>query len=102
VAQQSVGQRNAIRQATDIEFGRRPRAFARVEGVDLAHAAFDVHEQHLPRRRHRRHAPLREDVDRRELLQEPADEGHPADAQQLASGKSRRVSCALHMRAFNS
>src|SRR5262245_16199407 len=85
--EQSDGKLEVIREAADVEVARRPRAFLGVEAVNLAHSAFDIDEQHLPRRAHRFYYFLGADVERAEGVEIAADQGAAADAQQFTPRK---------------
>src|SRR5262249_50709762 len=93
--EQPGGQLQAIRIAADVEIVRRPRAFLCVEGVYLAHAAFDVDEQRLASRAHRSDLLLGADVERSEGVEITADQTDAADAQQFAPGKRWNISLVV-------
>src|SRR5262249_4767386 len=95
--EQPGGQLQVIRIAADVEIVRRPRAFLCVEGVYLAHAAFDVDEQNLARRAHRSDFLLSADIERSKGVEITGDQADATDAQQFTPGKSWNISLiALH------
>src|SRR5215510_15942405 len=92
VLEKSEGQLQVIRIAADVEIVRCPWAFFGVEGVYLAHPAFDVDKQDLARRGHWPDFLLGADVERAEGVEITADQADAADAQQFTPGKRWNIS----------